>query len=70
MTSETARRRFQETVPPFLDDAYSLAKWLSGDRAEAEDIVQDAAIRALAALERASVERPRAWFLRSSATRR
>jgi RNA polymerase sigma-70 factor (ECF subfamily) len=63
MTGEIARQRFQETVLPFLDDAYSLAKYLGGDAAEAEDIVQDAAIRALAALERASVERPRAWFL-------
>jgi len=63
MTSETARRRFLEIVAPSLDDAYSLAKWLSGSAADAEDIVQDAAMRALQALESAHVERPRAWFL-------
>ena len=63
MTSETARRRFLEIVAPSLDDAYSLAKWLSGSGADAEDIVQDAAMRALQALESAHVDKPRAWFL-------
>ena len=48
---------------PNLDDAYSLAKWLSGNGADAEDIVQEAAIRALTALERLTVTNPRAWFL-------
>jgi len=64
MTTETARRRFREVVVPSLDDAYSLAKWLSGNGADAEDIVQESAIRALNALERSLVENPRAWFLR------
>lgn len=64
MTSETVRRRFQEVVASSLDDAYSLAKWLSGNGSDAEDIVQEAAMRALVALERASVDSPRAWFLR------
>jgi RNA polymerase sigma-70 factor (ECF subfamily) len=61
--SETARRRFNAMVPPHLDDAYSLAKFLSGNGADAEDIVQDACLRALAALETQSIERPRAWLL-------
>ena len=63
MVSETARRRFEAIVPPLVDDAYALAKWLSGDAADAEDIAQEAALRALKALETSSVERPRAWFL-------
>ena len=46
-----------------LDDAYSLAKWLSHSPTDAEDIVQDAAIRALQALATVSVERPKPWFL-------
>ena len=58
-----AERRFREIVPPLLDDAYTLAKWLSQSSADAEDIVQDASLRALNALETAAVERPRAWFL-------
>ncbi len=64
MISDAARRRYQAIVPPHVDDAYALARWLSGDPADAEDIVQDAALRALNALETANVERPRAWFLR------
>ena len=63
MVSETARRRFEAIVPPLVDDAYALAKWLAGDAADAEDIAQEAALRALKALETAAVERPRAWFL-------
>jgi RNA polymerase sigma-70 factor (ECF subfamily) len=50
-------------VLPHLDDAYALARFLCGNGADAEDIVQDACLRALAALETQSVERPRAWLL-------
>jgi RNA polymerase sigma factor (sigma-70 family) len=64
MTTENASRRFHEVVIPNLDDAYSLAKWLSGNGTDAEDIVQDAAMRALNALERSIVDTPRAWFFR------
>jgi RNA polymerase sigma-70 factor (ECF subfamily) len=63
MTSETAQRRFREVVLPHLDDGYRLAKWLSGSQADAEDIVQDAAMRALAALEAATPLKPRPWWL-------
>jgi RNA polymerase sigma factor (sigma-70 family) len=63
MTTETARRRFNEMVLPHLDDAYGLARWLTGNRTDAEDVVQDACMRALASLETAVVERPRAWML-------
>jgi len=61
--SEVAQRRFREIVPPLLDDAYSLAKWLSQSPTDAEDIVQDAAMRALQALSTVSVDRPKPWFL-------
>jgi RNA polymerase sigma-70 factor (ECF subfamily) len=64
MISDAARRRYEAIVPPHVDDAYAFARWLSGDPADAEDIVQEAALRALNALETANVERPRAWFLR------
>jgi RNA polymerase sigma factor (sigma-70 family) len=58
-----AQRRFCEIVPPLLNDAYTLAKWLCRNGADAEDIVQEAAIRALKALETTAVERPKPWFL-------
>jgi Sigma-70 region 2 len=57
VTSELARRRFAEMVLPHLDDAYGLAHWLTGNRADAEDVVQDASIRALPSLDAAVIER-------------
>jgi RNA polymerase sigma-70 factor (ECF subfamily) len=50
-------------VLPHLDDAYGLARWLTGNQTDAEDVVQDSCMRALASLETAIVERPRAWVL-------
>jgi RNA polymerase sigma factor (sigma-70 family) len=64
VTSDYARRRFAEMVLPHLDDAYGLARWLTGDGTDAEDVVQDACMRALGALEAATVEQPRAWLLK------
>jgi RNA polymerase sigma-70 factor (ECF subfamily) len=63
LSDAIAGQRFREIVPPLLDDAYSLAKWLSRSPTDAEDIVQDAAIRALQALSSVSVDRPKPWFL-------
>jgi RNA polymerase sigma factor (sigma-70 family) len=63
VASPLAQQRFGEIVPPLLDDAYSLAKWLSQSPTDAEDIVQDAALRALQALSSVSVDRPKPWFL-------
>jgi len=56
-------RRFEALVMPHLDAAYNLARWLTRDTHDAEDVVQDACVRALKYV--ASVERgdARAWFL-------
>lgn len=61
--SDAAKQKFRQMVLPHLDDGYSLAKFLAGDGADAEDIVQEACIRALAGLESTAVLQPRAWFL-------
>jgi RNA polymerase sigma factor (sigma-70 family) len=63
MTSELGHKRFVEMVLPHLDDAYGLARWLTGNRTDAEDVVQDACMKALAAIDIAVIERPRAWML-------
>jgi len=63
LSNPIAEQRFHEIVPPLLDDAYTLAKWLSQSPTDAEDIVQDAALRALQALSRVTVDRPKPWFL-------
>jgi DNA-directed RNA polymerase specialized sigma24 family protein len=42
MTGQSTQARFAEVVLPHLDDAYGLARWLTGNRSDAEDVVQDA----------------------------
>jgi RNA polymerase sigma factor (sigma-70 family) len=63
VTTATAQRLFSEMVIPHLDDALTLARWLTGNSTDAEDVVQEACLRAFRALEQAQVERPRAWLL-------
>ena len=46
-----ARRLFVERIVPHLDDAFGLARWLTGNSADAEDVTQDACLRALKTVE-------------------
>jgi RNA polymerase sigma-70 factor (ECF subfamily) len=46
MDENEKRSRFEECIMPHLDAAYNLARWLSGKDQDAEDIVQDACLRA------------------------
>src|ERR1700731_2442742 len=39
-------RRFRETALPYLDDAYTLARYLLRDASDAEDAVQECYLRA------------------------
>jgi len=57
------KQRFREIVLPYLDDALSLARWLTGNTADAEDVVQEACIRAYGALAVGGPNNPRAWLL-------
>ena len=43
--------RFRHVVLPHLDDCYALARWLTGARADAEDVVQEACLRAFRAID-------------------
>ncbi len=56
------RQLFAEVVMPHLDDALSLARWLTGSVTDAEDVVQEACVRAFAAIATAR-SNPRAWLL-------
>src|SRR5262245_26669554 len=40
-------RRFEQAVLPHLDSAYNLARWLIRNDHDAEDLVQEACLRAL-----------------------
>ena len=53
---------FEQAVLPHLDAAYNLARWLVADAHEAEDVVQDACMRALAAFGQYRGGDPRAWL--------
>jgi RNA polymerase sigma factor (sigma-70 family) len=50
-------------VLPYLDDAYTLARWLTGSRADSQDVVQDACLRALRGIGNFSNGNARAWVL-------
>ena len=62
-TNQAQRLRFQALVLPHLDDAVNLAWWLAGNRADAEDIVQEAMLRAFKYFDRFSGEKARPWLL-------
>jgi RNA polymerase sigma factor (sigma-70 family) len=55
--------RFADAVMPYLDDAYGLARWITGNRADAEDVVQEACLRALRGIAGFSGSSSRAWML-------
>jgi hypothetical protein len=62
LAGERTRELFQEVVIPYLDDALSLARWLTGNIADAEDVVQDACIRAHGAIGLVKNSNPRSWI--------
>lgn len=55
--------RFEAMVLPHLDAAYSLARWLTRNPHDAEDVVQDACVRALRYLGALRGAEARPWFL-------
>lgn len=55
--------RLEEQLLPHLDAAYNLARWLVRNDADAQDIVQDAMLRAFRFGRQRDVESPRAWLL-------
>jgi len=56
-------RRFDETVLPHLDAAFNYARWLTRNDAEAEDVVQDACVRAIRFLGSLRDDDARPWLL-------
>jgi RNA polymerase sigma-70 factor (ECF subfamily) len=63
MSGGDDKARFDSVVVPHLAEAFALARWLTGNRADAEDIVQDACLRAYRAVNTFSGGSSRAWLL-------
>jgi len=57
------RALFDEIFLPYLAEAYRLAEWLTGSKADAEDVVQDAALRAFRGIRGFGAVNARAWSL-------
>ena len=63
MNDEENWRRFELLAMPHLDAAYNLARWLTRDDHDAQDIVQDATMRAMRYIQGLRAEGARAWLL-------
>ena len=54
---------FDEVFLPHMAEAYRLAQWLTGNASDAEDVVQDAALRAFRGIRNFGAVNARAWSL-------
>ncbi|WP_446720902.1 sigma-70 family RNA polymerase sigma factor [Mesorhizobium sp. 131-2-1] len=63
MSERVLAERFGEVVLPHLGDALSLARWLTGNAADAEDVVQEACLKAHAGIAGYAGGNARAWLL-------
>jgi RNA polymerase sigma-70 factor, ECF subfamily len=54
---------FEAVVLPYLDAAHNLARWLMRDPASAEDVLQEAMLRALTYFPSFKGVNPRGWLL-------
>jgi len=60
--SDAEARRFREVILPHLDSAYNFARYLARDPVAAEDIVQEAFLKAFRAFPSFRGGEPKAWL--------
>jgi RNA polymerase sigma-70 factor (ECF subfamily) len=63
LTDPDSLRAFEATVLPHLDAAYNLARWLTRSPDNAEDVVQEACLRALRYYRGFHGDSARTWLL-------
>ena len=62
-SEEDRRASFERAFLPHLDAAYNLARWLTGNEHDAEDLAQEAYLRAFKAFDGFHGANSRAWLL-------
>jgi RNA polymerase sigma-70 factor (ECF subfamily) len=60
---EVERVGLEQAILPHLDAAYSLARWLTANEQDAEDVLQEACLRAVRFFPGYQGGSPRAWLL-------
>ena len=60
---DDSRQRFERLVLPHLDAAYRFARWLSRSPGDADDVVQDAILRAFRGFDALRGSDVKAWLL-------
>src|ERR1700737_861627 len=63
VSGEDEKALFARVVLPHLGDAYALARWLTGNATDAEDVVQEACLRAFRGINGFAGGNARAWLL-------
>lgn len=64
MLDQKGSRDFEQEVLPHLDAAYNLARWMTRNKEDAEDVVQEAYVRAFRFFGAFRGGNARAWILR------
>jgi RNA polymerase sigma-70 factor (ECF subfamily) len=65
MPDDETRRRFESLVIPHLNAAYNLARWLTRNDYDAQDVVQEAFERAMRYIGTFRGDNARAWLLQT-----
>ena len=63
MTAQERLIRFEQQISPHLKSAYNLARWLTGSHEDAQDVVQEAFLRAFSAFENLRSDDGKPWLL-------
>ncbi len=64
MDEQEKLARFEQCIMPHMDAAYNLARWLAGKDQDAQDVAQEACLRAFKFFGGFRGGDPRAWLLR------
>lgn len=64
VNEETLRARFESQMLPLMNEAYNLARWLMKNHQDAQDVVQEAYLRAFRYFKGLYGESGKAWLLK------